>query len=79
MSRGVNPKWIKARASEIEKGEFRSTMTGYNPAAQWLITYLNERDMPCKVTPLGAGIKRITIAKNVCPTCKGKGFVNKEG
>ena len=76
MARGVNPNWIKDRKEEIEKGKFRSVLTGYNPAAQWLITFLSQKGMPSKVTHLGAGVKRITIAENVCPTCKGKGYVD---
>lgn len=79
MASRINPNWIKHRKEEIERGKFRSVLIGYNPAAQWLITFLSEKEIPCKVTHLGAGIKRITIAENVCPTCKGKGYVDKEG
>lgn len=77
MAKGVNPNWIKSRVKEIDQGTFRSVITGYNPAAQWLINFLSSKDMPVKVTHLGAGVKRITLAKNICPTCKGKGFVDK--
>lgn len=76
--RAVNPTWMKARVNEIDQGTFKSVITGYNPATQWLISYLSQADMPVKVTSLGAGVKRITLAKHICPTCKGKGFVNKE-
>jgi len=79
MTSRVNPNWIKDRKEEIRKGEFRTALLGYNPAAQWLIAFLSGLDIPCKVTHLGAGVKRITIAENVCPTCKGKGSVDKEG
>jgi len=78
MPKGVNPNWIKDRKQEIDQGTFRSAITGHNPAAQWLISYLADKDIPVKVTHLGAGIKRITVAKNICPTCKGKDFVDKK-
>lgn len=78
MAKGVNPNWIRSRKKEIEQGEFRSTTTGYNPAAQWLISYLANKDMPVTVTQMGAGVKRITLAKHICPTCQGKGFVNEK-
>uniref|UniRef100_A0A6M3XCK2 Uncharacterized protein n=1 Tax=viral metagenome TaxID=1070528 RepID=A0A6M3XCK2_9ZZZZ len=74
----INPEWKKARAEEIKQGKFISVLINYNPAAQWLITFLSLKEIPCKVTHLGAGVKRITIAKNVCPTCKGKGYVHQE-
>ena len=78
MAKGVNPTWIKSRVREIDQGIFKSTVTGYNPAAQWLVSFLSQRNIPVKVTHLGAGVKRITVAKHICPTCKGKGFANKE-
>ena len=76
--RGVNPKWIKSKVSEIDAGIFVSAITGYNPAAQWLISFLSKKDLPAKVTSLGAGVKRITLEKHICQTCQGKGFVNKD-
>uniref|UniRef100_A0A6H1ZD63 Uncharacterized protein n=1 Tax=viral metagenome TaxID=1070528 RepID=A0A6H1ZD63_9ZZZZ len=70
----INPNWIEERKAEVEKGFFTSVVTSYNPAAQWLVTYLANRDKPVHVTNLGAGVKRITLAENVCPHCKGKGY-----
>lgn len=74
--RGVNANWIKSRVAEIDAGKFVSVITGYTPAAQWLISFLGKRDIPVKVTHLGAGVKRITIAKKICPKCKGKGHLD---
>lgn len=76
MARGrVNPTWIKNRVEEIRIGKFISATTSYNPAAQWLIAYLDAESIPCKVTNLGAGVKKITIAEKVCPHCGGKGYL----
>ena len=71
----VDPKWVRDRKEEIERDEFTSIILSYNPAAQWLITYLANRNRPVKVTNLGAGVKRITLTENVCSVCGGKGYV----
>ena len=79
MGHRVDPNWIKDKKEEIGRGKFISVTLTYNPAAQWLIRYLADRDQPVKVTALGAGVKRITVAEHICPTCKGKGFVGGRG
>ena len=76
MAVRVSPNWKNLRVKEIEQGTFKSVITGHNPAAQWLISYLAHRDIPTKVTSLGAGVKRITLKENICPNCKGKGYVD---
>ena len=73
MAKGVNPNWIKSRVKEIDQGTFRSVITGYNPAAQWLISFLSQRNISVKVAQLGAGVKRITVAKHIYPKCHGEG------
>lgn len=75
MGSRINPSWMKNKEEEIKKNTFTSATTSYNPAAQWLISYLDYRDTPVKVINLGAGVKKIMIAEKVCPTCNGKGFV----
>lgn len=78
MRNRVSPNWMNKKEVEIENGTFESVITSHNPAAQWLVVYLANRDIPAKVTSLGAGVKRITLEENICPTCKGKGYVKKE-
>lgn len=76
MSRAeINPTWIKNRQEEMRKNEFISVTVTYNPAAQWLIAYLDQKNVPCKVVNLGAGVKKITLAERVCPHCGGKGYL----
>lgn len=73
--RRINPNWIKDRKEEIEKHQFVSTTTSYNPAAQWLVSYLDSLNKPVKITNIGAGVKKITLAEKVCPHCGGKGYL----
>ena len=74
MASRINQSWMKDKRKEIERGAFTSVVVAYNPAAQWLISYLAGQDIPVKVTSLGAGVKRITLAENICPICNGKGY-----
>lgn len=46
-----------------------------NTSAKWYIAALAIRDIPCKVINLGAGVKRVIVADQVCPHCKGKGVI----
>lgn len=71
----IDPGWMRDRTEEIARGVFTSVTLSYSPAAQWLIRLLDEQDIPVKVTNLGAGVKRITVAEKVCPHCGGKGYL----
>lgn len=73
--RRINLKWILERKEEIRRGFFVSATIPYNPAAQWLISYLDEENVPCKVVNLGAGVKKVIAAEKVCPHCGGKGYL----
>ena len=75
MGRRINLEWIKDRKEEVRTNSFVTVTTGYNPAAQWLIAYLDFNEIPIKVVNLGAGVKKIIVAKNTCPHCGGKGYV----
>lgn len=76
MARGrVNPAWVRKRIEEARTHKFVSATTSYNPAAQWLISYLDGENVPCKVINLGAGVKKIMLAEKVCPHCGGKGYL----
>jgi hypothetical protein len=75
----INPEWIKKIKKEIREEIFVSHATSNTSAARWLILYLSKEGIPFKVFNLGAGIKRISLMKNVCPHCKGRGYIdNKE-
>ena len=71
----IDPSWIRDRTEEIVRGVFTSTTLSYNPAAQWLIRFLDQQDIPCRVVNLGAGVKKIVVAEKVCPHCGGKGYL----
>ena len=72
---GINPMWIKRMRQEIKEGQFQSIVLSYNTATQWLITELANKGLPVTVVNLGVGVKRISIAENVCPYCKGRGYL----
>ena len=71
----VDPNWMKDRTEEIRRGVFTSATLSYNPAAQWLIRFLDGQDIPCRVVSLGAGVKKIVVAEKICPHCGGKGYL----
>ena len=75
MSRRVNPEWIENRKEEVRTNTFAAVTTSYNPAAQWLIDYLDAEGIPVKVVNLGAGVKKIIAVKGVCLHCGGKGYI----
>ena len=76
MPRGrVNPNWINATKEKVRKNKFASATISYNPAAQWLIAYLDQEGIPVKVINLGAGVKKIIVAEKVCSHCGGKGYL----
>lgn len=67
--------WINDRQREIDENRFQSAIVNHNVNAKWLISALTKRDLPIVVTNLGAGVKRIMLAENVCPQCSGKGYI----
>lgn len=77
MAGKINPDWIKKMKEAIEKSQFTSITLTYNPSAKWLIAYLDSKNIPIKVINLGAGVKKIIVAGQVCPTCNGKGYKTK--
>ena len=73
----VNPKW-KARISDkikqqkpTEPLELDETIS-YRPALQRLIIQLSSKGILYELYDLGAGVKRITTATDICPCCKRK-------
>jgi hypothetical protein len=75
MARKVNPAWVRNRIEEVKTHKFVSVTTSYNPAVQWLVSYLEQEGIPCCVVGLGAGVKKIILAEKVCPHCEGKGYL----
>jgi len=72
----INPKWIDERREEIQAVSkrdqlqpFPSIILSWNKAVQWLITSLAEAGLTPKVEQLGAGVKRISVVGQCCPTC----------
>jgi len=71
----LNPSWAAEMRLKIERGLFKSEIYTNNKVAQFVIACAAENNTPMKVTNLGAGVKRITVAENICPHCGGKGYV----
>ena len=68
----VSPTWKENIEIKINQTIKIDEITGYNKAAQWLITRLSQVNIPYKVYNLGAGVKRITTDTDTCPCCKHK-------
>lgn len=47
--------------------------TEFTPVAQWMVKYLNEKNIPFRLVTLGLGVKKITTDTEVCPKCCGTG------
>ncbi len=73
MRQVINEKWKEATRREIANSTKSEWVVSFSPAATWLVSYLANQQIPCKVVNLGAGVKRIIIGE-VCPSCKGTGL-----
>lgn len=78
MGARVNPNWIKRIVREYKesknKEDFKlDEVLSYNPATQWLVSYLTKNGVAYKIINLGAGVKRITTDVKVCSKCNGTG------
>ena len=63
--------------AEIKDGKFTGIITSDNKIAGWLVEFYAKKDSPLKVIQLGAGVKRLIFADEICETCKGKGYLKK--
>jgi len=85
MDKRINPKWadrvledVAAYHDPLKRGvgfnpkEIDETIS-YNPAVQWLICLLAQKNIAFKVIQLGAGVKRVTTDVHICPKCNGTG------
>lgn len=75
-NRGIRENWKEARLNEIAthketdgKEPFPPYLASWNVAAKWLIVTLAENGLAPKVENLGAGVKRISVEGQSCPTC----------
>jgi hypothetical protein len=85
MRMQINPKWaermrqnVEAYVDPLKRGvgfypEKIDETISYNPAVQWLICLLAQKNIPFKVVQLGAGVKRVTTDVHTCPKCNGTG------
>lgn len=77
MPTRVDPKWLadqKQFIGDSLRTNFPySVITSYNKAAQAVVYYLTDNQIPFKVLNMGAGVKKITTDVSVCPKCKGRG------
>lgn len=78
MAGRLDRKWCWKMQDQIKDKTFKSKIVRHDINAKWLIGHLADRDIPFKIINLGAGVKRIIIAEHICPTCGGKGYVEKE-
>jgi hypothetical protein len=85
MSMRINPQWaervlkdVAAYHDPMKRGvgfnpkEIDETIS-YNPAVQWLICLLAQKNIAFKVIQLGAGVKRVTTDVHTCQKCNGTG------
>ena len=81
MAKIVNAAWKEERRNAVDdffspaRIPIEPIVISFNKAAQWYITYLDSKNLKCKVINLGAGGKRIIHIDNICPHCKGKGVI----
>lgn len=76
MAGRIDKAWASRVSKEIDGKTFVKAVVSHNINAKWLIGRLARENIPVKVLNLGAGVKKIVVMENVCPTCGGKGFVN---
>ena len=75
MARDIDRAFVKKMKDQIRTLEFSSVIVQHNINAKWLIAYLAKAGIAFSVVNLGAGVKRVSVAENVCPNCGGKGMV----
>lgn len=77
MAIRVNPKWLKLHTDAFKQanidGTVYSVLTDYATGSSKLALALARLDIAFKVDNLGAGVKRISNATDICPKCKGTG------
>ena len=68
----INPKWTERIIEQERTGKPIDEVSDHSITSQWLIVFLSKKNIPFKVTNLGAGVKRITTITDECPMCKRK-------
>ena len=82
MAIKINPAWKNEIAAKVEEHlnplintPLAPVILSHNTAAKWYISYLLSKNLVPKVINMGAGVKKIMLAEDVCPHCKGKGYL----
>lgn len=71
----MSPQFRGEVLGEVRRGIVKeSRIFSENIAAKWYIAHLSANNIPVKVTQLGGGVKRVTLANKVCPHCGGRGY-----
>lgn len=80
MAGRINHEWIRKINEKIDawkRAEGDKPIicvdNSFNPAIQWLVLELTNRNIPFRVIQLGAGVKRVTTDTEQCPKCHGTG------
>ena len=77
MGMRINNKWQDDREADIAEfissGKHFEVKSEYNPATQWLILKLVNKNIPFRLIQLGAGLKMVTTKTDVCLKCHGTG------
>lgn len=70
----IDSKFCEEARKDIDSGLINKVVT-HNVNAKVVISYAASHKHPIKVINMGAGVKRIVTADNVCPKCGGKGTI----
>lgn len=77
MAVRINPKWLEEQINAFKQanmdGRVYSVVTNFATGASHLALALARLNIAFKVDNLGAGVKRISNATDICPKCKGTG------
>jgi len=75
----LNPKWMGEQKDLIRHHLQYNTpvewILSVPLAKKWLISYLIEENIPHRVINCGGGVTKVTTNVDVCPHCKGKGYI----
>ena len=72
MVRTLNTIWFNKQLDTYkETGKLELRLTG-TVGLQALVMHFSKKEIPYRITQLGAGVKLFTTDTNICPCCKQK-------
>lgn len=74
MGKMINPQWQEDIINKIKEGKFTEVVVE-GMVATWLVKYMASKGISCRIINMGCGVKKVTLATDICPHCKGTGKV----